>query len=130
MTDEDRFLIVYKKNAVPYVPVADGTMTYLRLSDDTTERISKLQNDDPVSAAEKEMNILRPTQSQSQSHAHLPFMFGDSRTKPRLTIPPKTNGDQQFTNVRQSLPIFEYRNNILAAIDQHQVVVISGETGK
>lgn len=31
--------------------------------------------------------------------------------------------------VRRSLPIFPYREDLLAAINEHQVLVIEGETG-
>lgn len=31
--------------------------------------------------------------------------------------------------VRRSLPIFPYREDLLAAIHEHQVLVIEGETG-
>lgn len=31
--------------------------------------------------------------------------------------------------VRRSLPIFPYRDDLLAAIKEHQVLVIEGETG-
>lgn len=77
--------------------------------------------------SENESIILRP--AETNSHAHLPFMFGDSRSKARVTVPPQPRGNESFHAVRQSLPIFDYRDAILDAIHQHQVVVISGETG-
>lgn len=93
------------------------------------EKIEQLLENDPVSDAERQNTILRPNDNKSQ--AHLPFMFGDFQTKTKVTVPP-INRDtaRQFTSVRQSLPIFEHRHEILTAINQHQVVVISGETGK
>ncbi|XP_028326650.1 pre-mRNA-splicing factor ATP-dependent RNA helicase DHX16 [Gouania willdenowi] len=36
---------------------------------------------------------------------------------------------QSMQEVRRSLPIFPYREDLLAAIDQHQMLVIEGETG-
>lgn len=126
-TGDDRFLIVYKKNVAPFLPTADGNATYLRLTDNTVDKLVELFANDPVSDVEKGNTVYRSTQS--QSHAHLPFMFGDARTKARVTVPPTTHGIEEYKSIRQSLPIFEYRDSILGAIHQHQVVVISGETG-
>ena len=36
---------------------------------------------------------------------------------------------QSMQEVRRSLPIFPYRNDLLAAINDHQILVIEGETG-
>lgn len=127
MTGENRFLVVYKKTSTPFVPTVASNATYLRLSDNTVDKLVELFAHDPVSDAEKENTVFRP--AESHSHAHLPFMFGDSRTKARVTIPPMTHGTDEYRSIRQSLPIFEYRDTILDAIYQHQVVVISGETG-
>lgn len=126
MTGEGRFLIVYKRDTMPFVPINDNT-TRLTLSENSIEKIGEFLEKDPLNDIERQTTILRPNDSKSQ--AHLPFMFGDSRSKTKVTVPPLTNGTEQFTKVRQSLPIFEYRDGILSAINQHQVVVISGETG-
>lgn len=127
LTGENRFLIVHKKSTTPFVPTADGSTTYLRLSNNTVDKLVELFANDPVSDAEKETTVFRSTEK--HSHAHLPFMFGDSRSKSRVTIPPMTHGTEQYQPIRDTLPIFEYRDAILGAINQHQVVVISGETG-
>lgn len=93
------------------------------------DKIDNLLQSDPVSEAERQNTILRPTDNKSQ--AHLPFMFGDFHSKTKVTVPPANKDTMQlFTHVRQSLPIFQHRDEILYAIEQHQVVVISGETGK
>lgn len=124
---ENRFLVVYKKNVAPCIPTADSNATYLRLTNNTVDKLVELFANDPVSDVEKESTVFRP--NVGQSHAHLPFMFGDSRSKVRVTVPPKTIANNEYTATRHSLPIFEYRDEILAAINQYQVVVISGETG-
>lgn len=99
------------------------------MSDSSVEKISQLLDNDPVSDAERQNTILRPSDNKTQ--AHLPFLFGDFKSKAKVTVPPLNRDTaQRFTAVRQSLPIFEHRNEILNAINQHQVVVISGETGK
>lgn len=36
---------------------------------------------------------------------------------------------QSIQEVRRSLPIFPYREDLLAAIREHQILVIEGETG-
>lgn len=36
---------------------------------------------------------------------------------------------QSIQEVRRSLPIFPYREDLLAAIRDHQILVIEGETG-
>lgn len=36
---------------------------------------------------------------------------------------------QSMQEVRRSLPIFPYREDLLAAINEHQILVIEGETG-
>ena len=36
---------------------------------------------------------------------------------------------ESIQEVRRLLPIFPYREDLLAAIDQHQILVIEGETG-
>lgn len=118
---------MYKKDAVPFVPSNDNT-TRLILSDNSIEKITELLKHDPLNDHEKQNSILRPNDRNSQ--AHLPFMFGDSRSKTKVTIPPLTKGTEKFESVRQNLPIFEYRSDILSAINEYQVVVISGETGK
>lgn len=70
-----------------------------------------------------------PDPEPDQGDIQLPAIFGDFRSNVRITVPPMTNDTEKYTQIRQSLPIYEYRDEILSAIDQHQVVVISGETG-
>lgn len=36
---------------------------------------------------------------------------------------------QSIQEVRRSLPVFPYREDLLLAIQQHQILVIEGETG-
>lgn len=104
----------------------NDTRTYLKLSD-ATKDIIKLSCTVANSDADEESDIFQPTES--ESHAQFPFTFGDSRLKPQLTIPPMTDGSREITAIRQSLPIYEYRDKILATIQQNQVVIISAETG-
>uniref|UniRef100_A0A8C1KS85 RNA helicase n=1 Tax=Cyprinus carpio TaxID=7962 RepID=A0A8C1KS85_CYPCA len=43
--------------------------------------------------------------------------------------PPAEKQKQSIQEVRRSLPIFPYREDLLAAIREHQILVIEGETG-
>lgn len=70
-----------------------------------------------------------PEPEPDRSDVQMPSLFGDYQTNVRVTVPPMTYGTEVYTKVRQSLPIFEYRDEILSAINQHQVVVVFGETG-
>uniref|UniRef100_A0A8P4KTJ8 RNA helicase n=1 Tax=Dicentrarchus labrax TaxID=13489 RepID=A0A8P4KTJ8_DICLA len=45
-----------------------------------------------------------------------------------LPLSPQLN-KQSMQEVRRSLPIFPYREDLLAAINEHQILVIEGETG-
>ena len=36
---------------------------------------------------------------------------------------------QSLQEVRRSLPVFPYREDLLAAISEHQILIIEGETG-
>lgn len=36
---------------------------------------------------------------------------------------------QSMQEVRRSLPIYPYREDLLSAIEEHQILVIEGETG-
>ena len=50
---------------------------------------------------------------------------GKGGTAPATAAPPDTS----LAAVRRSLPIFPYREDLLAAIADHQVLVVVGETG-
>lgn len=126
LTGDNRFLIVYKKDVKPFILTLENATTFT-LSETSIQNISDLLASDPLVENEKQNIFIR--QNDTSGHAHLPFMFGDSRAKAKVTVPPLTSGTGSLNAVRQSLPIFEHRDEILAAIQQHQVVVISGETG-
>lgn len=57
-------------------------------------------------------------------------LLGNHHSKAFSTVPPSTNIDPNIRKVRDSLPVFQYREQILRAIEMNRVVVISGETGK
>lgn len=110
------------------MPTLDAS--YVRLREESVEYIAKLLETDPANEAEKNNTIRRPIDQKRSSDEHVPFTFGDYRTKIRVTIPPPTSGTERFQATRQNLPIYEYRAEILSAINQNQVVVVSGETGQ
>lgn len=82
----------------------------------------------PLQPWEESENLLT-TFNPYNDHANVPFNFdGRSRSKPSLPLLPKHI--HEFRDIRESLPIFVYRQEILDVIADNQVVVISGETGK
>ncbi len=56
---------------------------------------------------------------------YLPIFFQES--EPELSQAEKQK--QSLQEVRRSLPIFPYREDLLTAIRDHQILVIEGETG-
>nr|XP_023658429.1 pre-mRNA-splicing factor ATP-dependent RNA helicase DHX16 isoform X2 [Paramormyrops kingsleyae] len=54
-------------------------------------------------------------------------LMGKGDTEPVITEAEKQR--QSIQEVRRSLPIYPYRPDLLAAIEQHQVLIIEGETG-
>lgn len=60
-------------------------------------------------------------------------MFGNARfgRRPNINLViPSPNVNRESDEKRKQLPIFAYREKIMDAINQNQVVIISGETGK
>ena len=53
---------------------------------------------------------------------------GPDRTQ-RSSLPPPPAASHPFRAQREGLPAFEHRAEVLAAIEQNQVVVVEGETG-
>uniref|UniRef100_A0AAY4EGT1 Pre-mRNA-splicing factor ATP-dependent RNA helicase DHX16 n=1 Tax=Denticeps clupeoides TaxID=299321 RepID=A0AAY4EGT1_9TELE len=53
--------------------------------------------------------------------------ISDKESEPQLSQAEKQK--ESIQEVRRSLPVFPYRQDLLAAIDQHQILVIEGETG-
>lgn len=127
ISGDDRFLIVYKKEITPFVPINEQSIR-LSLSNGSIEQITQWLKLNPSSDTENVNTNNRPIDCTTQ--AHLPFIFGDSRWRSQVTIPPQTTKTEKFDSNRQNLPIFNLRTEILNVIEQNQVVVISGETGR
>lgn len=124
--DDGRFLTVFKKSVKPVIPTQHNNTAHLHIKPSTATDISKFLGDFPVSKAEQEMNIDR---KRDKGNGHVVYGFGDVRARTVLTVPPEVTGVTQFSASRANLPTFEYRADILAAIESNQVVVVSGETG-
>lgn len=115
---------MYKKSVQPYVAqYNEGTA--FELSEHSIEKIRKLIELDPVSDLELKSSIFR----QANNKANCPFIFGNSHSKSKVTTPPIINISEEFRLIRQNLPIFHHRSEILDIVEQHQVIVISGDTG-
>lgn len=98
----------------------------MRISDDSIKQIARHLAVNPVADNEKINSVIK--ENVAGGEVHMPFVFGDTRTRLRLTVPPHVR-NTAYHGVRQSLPIYEYREMILDVIRNHQVCVISGETG-
>lgn len=98
----------------------------MKLTDYSIEQLKRFLAYYPVNDIDRANTILKG--NSPTCHTYLPFNFGDSRTKVRLTVPPFVQ-KSKYMAARESLPTYEYRYQILTAINQYQVCVISGETG-
>lgn len=131
--DNDNFSIIYKKSAAPTKSRPKLTTpyerpSYLRLSESSIKAIEQLMIDDSICNESEQHTNLQSNESQEIS-SRLPLTYGNSKSTIQLTIPPMIELTDEIRSVRESLPIYEYCREILDAIGNHQVVVISGETG-
>ena len=75
----------------------------------------------------EELSILEGFQTGNSKQIHKINQDGKlSRNQPKVPIFP---GNPQFRGHLENLPIFPYKSEILTAIQNHQVTIISGETG-
>lgn len=122
---DDRFLTVFKKTATPFIPTRhSGAAVNLHLHLDTVQQIGTFLGNFPVTAAEQAMSIEKHSRS-----TQIAYVFGDGRARTVLKVPPVVVPHPAHAKARANLPIAEYREQILAAIQANQVVVVSGETG-
>lgn len=98
----------------------------MRISDESIKQIARYLAVDPVADNEKINSVVK--ENFAGAEVHMPFVFGDTRTRLRLTVPPHVRSTA-YHEIRQALPIHDYRDEILGVIRNHQVCVISGETG-
>lgn len=134
-TGNDGYTIVYKKSVTPtvknrlrqLVPTPNET-TPLRLSESTIDTISTLVKDEPICNEMERCTNFESIETQS-SDSQLPPMYSNTKPRIELKIPPFIKPIDAIKAVRESLPIYEYRDEILDTIGKHQVIVISGETG-
>lgn len=124
---DNRFLTVFKRTATPFLPTDTSSSIYMKLSDDAAAAINKLLENCPVSDEEKQSTVFKAIENEQQ--VRLPYVFGDARSKLRFNVPKMPHVQDEFRTVRETLPIYAYRDEILATINSNQVVVISGETG-
>jgi pre-mRNA-splicing factor ATP-dependent RNA helicase DHX16 len=59
----------------------------------------------------------------------LDAMAGDEETEKELEERMKKKAKMSLAETRRSLPIFPFRDELLAAIEEHQVLIVEGETG-
>lgn len=117
---------MFRKSFEPFIRNPDGKVTHTRISEESIKNIAKLLAVNPVTNNEKINSVVK--EKMAGDEVHMPFVFGDTRTRLRLTVPPLAR-NTAYDDIRQSLPIYDYRDEILNVIRNHQVCVISGETG-
>lgn len=98
----------------------------MRISDESIKHIARYLAVNPVADNEKINSVVK--ENIAGAEVHMPFLFGDIQNRLRLTVPPYVQ-NTAYNEIRQSLPIYDYRDEILNVIRNHQVCVISGETG-
>lgn len=131
VADNDNFSIIFKKSPAPTLSQPKLNPyggPYLRLSESSIEAIEQLVIDDSICNESEQYTILQSNESLNFSSRLAPI-YGNSNSRIQLTIPPMVELTDEIRTVRESLPIYEYCSEILEAIGNHQVVVISGETG-
>lgn len=72
------------------------------------------------------------SQNQSRPNLKLDYLPGDSQNLAlldRWNAKQKTPRQQQMIQERRSLPAWALKDEIIKAVDDHQVIIISGETG-
>ncbi|CAK9295337.1 unnamed protein product [Gordionus sp. m RMFG-2023] len=89
-------------------------------------RKSHPQNYDII-VPEEEMNFVRGLELPGTRPRPPKDLTGDkiSQAKPEIQISKKEN----IRETRKSLPIYSYRQELLDAIEQHQILIVEGETG-
>lgn len=127
-SEPNRYLTITKK-PVRSAETKERESFSLMISDITMKNIEALLEQDPLTPNDCKDQLLTAHRAVQNNHTSLPFSMhrGEKR---RIAVPPIVNDTDEFRNFRISLPIHPYRQHILDAIDTHQVVVISGETGE
>lgn len=73
--------------------------------------------------------VAQPSINSSLGNHCIGNILGNHHSKFLPTVPKPVNIDPKIRKIRESLPVFKYRREILEAIETHNIVVISGETG-
>lgn len=105
----------------------------LALSNQSVDLINDLLKKNPLTDEEKNLNMLIENRINPKQGASLPFTStvfpNNNNRKTVFGVPPEPRGSN-YKAMRENLPIFPYRQEILDNINKNQVIVISGETGK
>lgn len=126
-----RFLTISKKK--PRERKIKDNGTPLSLSNQSIDLINELLQKSPLTDEEKNLNTLTHNLNNQNKDTRLPFTYtitsNNGNRKTVIGVPPAPKGNI-FKSIRENLPIFPYRQEILDTVDKNQVIVISGETGK
>uniref|UniRef100_A0A336MYU1 CSON008604 protein n=1 Tax=Culicoides sonorensis TaxID=179676 RepID=A0A336MYU1_CULSO len=102
----------------------------LKCTESTYNRIFNLLKSNPLTHKEK-CDLQKSLNADLSKEKLFPFRISVGQMNaPHLIVPPyPTNLSEQTIQQRISLPIFEYRSEIIETIRNNRAVVISGETG-
>lgn len=123
----NRFLTVYKKDGSTIVQ-ADAEFQLVKTSRQTVVTllqrfpVTNKERQDLVPLSEKDRLLIDDALARDINKSTGRLNYGIPH------IPPP-RGNCEYSSIRESLPIFHLRDEIISVIDQHQVVLIAGETG-
>lgn len=88
----------------------ESNITPMRISDESIDQIKRyLDANVTMFEGKIEENV-------AGDYVHMPFRFGDTSRRLRLTVPPHVQ-NAAYNGVRQSLPIYDFRDHILDVIN-------------
>lgn len=98
----------------------------LKLAPNSQEYIAKLLEQYPRSIGNNAEIILTETAPLS---AEAFDTLSNEQCAPKRFVPNTLANENPFKEVREKLPIFSYRQEILKLINENQVIILSGSTG-
>lgn len=127
----NRYLTVSKKKQKKAKSQEFGAP--IALSNQSIDVITNLLQSSPLTDEQRNLNILIQNENSTKEHVRLPFVatLSSDKTNAKITfgVPPEPRANA-LKAMRENLPIFPHRQEILEVIKQNPVTVISGETGK
>ncbi|XP_036365710.1 3'-5' RNA helicase YTHDC2-like isoform X2 [Octopus sinensis] len=121
--NSNRFLTVTKKNN----NVTQRQVATFNLEKNSRQHIRTLMQRYPLTNKERQDLFPKPEKSLGDGRDIMKTSVGRlSNGVPQ--VPPKS-GESTVSGLRETLPIYQHSDEILQALDSHQVVLVTGETG-